>query len=153
MESQGGYQPNYMALGKWKSLQQRRDFIEDIPKLVPEFHHMRRGLWSSSDLTYYEMEEDLSFTIDKARYTVVTAYWMKGKRGDKFIRQWKKHCDEQEGEVIVELKNGEAPSGYYYNPDYFFITEWTSKVKYERFIKQLEKLDASSITNINEFRI
>ena len=147
----GGYQPSFMGFGKWENLKKRREFIREIVKHVPAFHDMRREIWSSFDLTYYELREELNFSVDKTKYTVATAYW--GKVCEPFIDQWKALCASHGGKLIIQLEEGESPSGYYYNPDYFLISEWPNSTTFEEFSKQVEKINSSCILNINEFRI
>ena len=152
---QGGHQVDLFAFGKWANLEKRLAFIDEVVRRVPAFHDMRRGLWSSLGLVYYEMQEDLKFTVDLEKYNVATAYWLKeeNKASEKFLRKWKKICVASGGKIVVQFEEGGSPLGYYYNPDQLFFTEWENSADYEKFIQVFEKLDSSCLNNINEFEL
>ena len=152
---QGGHQPSFMALGKWQDVRQRVQFIEEVVRRVPSFHDMRRGLWHTFYLTYYELNSDLKITIDPNKFNVASALWLNkaGRRGRQFIDAWINLCRSNGGKVVLQLDNGASPNGYYYNPDSFLITEWPGQMEYDKFAKKVMDMNNSMIENINEFQI
>lgn len=152
--SQGNYQPQSMILGYWDNLDLREKFLQYIDKNIPVFHQDRRDIWSRFDVTYYEMQKDLSFEVSKEKYNVVTAYWQKDKKGfQRFKKNWRDKVRRAGGTFTVELANGASPFGYYYNPDYLCITTWESKAAFEKFYKENLKMDHSAIKQVNQFKI
>ncbi|OJJ17739.1 hypothetical protein BKI52_28155 [marine bacterium AO1-C] len=151
---QGNYQPQSMIFGYWDSLDQREKFLEYIDENKPEFHQDRRDIWTRFDVTYYEMQQDVSFEVNKEKYNVVTAYWQKKKAGFKqFKKNWQEKVRQAGGTVVVTLTNGASPFGYYYNPDYLCITEWESKAAFEKFYQKNLQMDHSAVQQVNQFKI
>lgn len=151
---QGNFQPHVMVFGQWPNMKVRDEFLNTIEEKVPDFHEMRREIWGAFYLTYWEMTEDLEFSIDADDYHVVTAYWAKeGQRIEGFRQQWERQVARNKGGVVLSLTNGTSPFGYYYNPDYFSITKWESKEAFEAFQDRVSKLDHSSLAHVNQFHI
>lgn len=152
--TQGNYQPHSMILGYWDNLDLRDKFLQYIDKNNPKFHQDRRDIWSRFDVTYYEMQQDLSFEVDREKYNVVTSYWQKNKKGfQRFKKNWREKVLRAGGTFTLELANGESPLGYYYNPDYLCITTWKSKAAFEKFYQQNLKMDHKAIKQVNQFKI
>ena len=152
---QGGHQPSYMVLGKWQDVEKRVKFIDEVVQRVPSFHDMRRGLWHTFYLTYYELEKDIVISKDPSKFKVASALWLSktGRKGQRFVDEWINSCRSNGGKVVLQLDKGSSPSGYYYNPDSFMITEWTSREKYDGFVRAVNAMDEKMIQNINEFQI
>ena len=53
--TQGNYHPESMIFGYWDTLNGREKFLQDIQKTMPDFHEERRNIWSTFNLTYYEL--------------------------------------------------------------------------------------------------
>lgn len=152
--TQGNYLPSVMALGYWETLDGRKKFLEAVDSQMPDFHEMRRKIWSTFDLTYYEFSKDLTFSINKEKFNTVTAYWQKGEKGfEKFKKSWLKHVENAGGSTKIELTNGASPFGYHYNPDFLVITEWDNKEAFEKFHKQNLDMDHSAIEHVNQFSL
>jgi len=152
--TQGNYQPQSMILGYWDNLDLREKFLQYIDRNKPAFHQDRRDIWSRFDVTYYEIQKDVSFEVNKEKYNVVTAYWQKNKKGfHRFKKNWQEKVRQAGGNVIIAFTNGASPFGYYYNPDYLCITEWESKAAFEKFYKQNLQMDHSAIQQVNQFKI
>ncbi|WP_299894337.1 hypothetical protein [uncultured Aquimarina sp.] len=149
---QGNIQPTSFILGKWKDLKNREEFLSEIEGIVPDFHKQRRDLWSVFNLTYYEIPKDISFKIDKNKYTVATSYWKKDDiRFEKFINLWQQKTTSKGGTKILELTNGKSPLGYYHNPDLLVITQWNSKEEFDAFYKENLKMDHNGVLHVNQF--
>lgn len=152
--SQGNYHPESLIFGVWNSLRERKDFLTNIEDVMPEFHQSRRNIWSSFNMTFWEVEDDLSFTVNTAKFNVATAYWQNDKSGfQKFKKSWNDLAKKTGGREILALANGDSPFGYYYNPDYMVITEWDSKSDFEKFLKENLKMKHDAVKHVNQFII
>lgn len=152
--TQGNYHPTFMIIGTWPNLKDRIVGMEKIENEIEGFHELRRGIWSKFDMTYYEMEEALSFEVKPDRYNVATAYWKNGEDGfENYIKEWEQGVKLSKGELLVDLQEGKSPFGYHYQPDYLSITSWTSKEAFESFYNKNLKMDHRSIQHVNQFRI
>ncbi|MEM1123139.1 MAG: hypothetical protein AAGJ18_22040, partial [Bacteroidota bacterium] len=150
--TQGNHQPAIFALGKWASLAKREQFLVDIEEKVVDFHEQRRALWSTFDLTYFEMPADVSFQIDRNKVNVVTAYWQDEETDFKqFKKAFTKKAKKAGGTALVELTNGISPFGYYYQPDYLVITEWDNRAKFDAFHRENTKMDHEGVKHVNQF--
>ncbi|MEM9340148.1 MAG: hypothetical protein AAGA66_15545 [Bacteroidota bacterium] len=150
--TQGNFTPQSLILGRWASIQQRARFTEQIEQKVPDFHEMRRAIWSAFYLTYWEVPEDLSFAIDPEKVNVVTAYW-EGEAAlfSTFKEQWVANARKSGGTCLLELTGGSSPFGYHYNPDYLVVTAWESREAFETFKKHNLEMDHSGVKHVNQF--
>ncbi len=150
--TQGNYWPTVLALGTWKDIDGRTQFLERMTKEEPDFHTMRRKIWNSFYLTYWQVQEDQSFNIDPSKFNVVTAYWQKDERAfRKFKSAWRETFQESGGEYILELTDGSSPFGYHYDPDYLVITTWEDREAFERFTQENLELDHGGVEHVNQF--
>lgn len=150
---QGNYSPAHMVLGGWESLKAREDAMQILVTEVPDFHQIRRELWTTLFSTYFEIEEDVSFSIKQDKFYVVTAYKHKKKSTfKKFKLEWTNNINVSSGSIILELENGESPFiGHFYEPHHFTITEWTNRDSFELFLNKNKNMDHSSIKYVNQF--
>ncbi|WP_128755276.1 hypothetical protein [Aquimarina sediminis] len=152
--TQGNYHPQAMILGYWDNLQGRKEFLKKIEEVMPDFHQERRNIWSSFNLTYYELKEDLSFDINPEKFNIVTAYWKKDNSSiKKFKQEWVQNVKNTGGQIRLELMDGNSPFGYYHNPDYLVITEWKDKAAFNKFYTKNLEMNHSSIKHVNQFQI
>lgn len=152
--TQGNYHPEVMVFGVWTSLKQRKDFLVNIESEMPEFHQERRKIWSSFNLTYWEMKDDLSFTVNSEKFNVATLYWQKDEKSfNQFKAAWNNRAKKSGGKEILTLTNGDSPFGYHFDPDYLVITEWDSKAAFEKFHKESLKLNHDAVKHVNQFII
>ncbi|MEX0313855.1 MAG: hypothetical protein AB3N18_06740 [Allomuricauda sp.] len=151
---QGNLQPSGMIFGKWKNFEKREAFIEEINVRVPNFHQMRKDIWSIFNLIYYKVPEDTSFQLDSNKVIVATAYWKKNGRQSEFnafISNWKALAKQTGASVKLELTHGKSPFGYYYNPDYLAITQWDNREDFEAFLKRNLEMDTQNLKNVNQY--
>lgn len=149
--SRGNYHPQSMIFGYWNDLAGREHFLKTVDTKMPDFHQMRREIWSTFALTYWELKADLSFEIDPEKFNVVTAYWQKeGQSMDTFKLERQKKVQKAGGKTIVAFSEGTSPFGYYYAPDYLVITSWNSKQDFDKFYQQHLKMDHTAIQHINQ---
>ncbi|MEW7277989.1 hypothetical protein ABW636_05285 [Aquimarina sp. 2201CG1-2-11] len=150
--AQGNIHPSSFIFSKWSNLKNREEFIEEIEGVVPDFHLQRRNIWTLFNLTYYEMPSDISFTINKDKYNVVTAYWKKENSSFKnFMTLWLQKLKLTGGTTILQLTNGKSTMGYHYNPDILLITHWNSKKDFEAFRKENLKMNHKGVLHVNQF--
>lgn len=150
--TQGNLRPESLILGKWSNLKLREEFLTQIIKEVPDFDERRRKIWSYFGLRYYEIQEDLSLTIDRSKYHVATTYWLKSKdESEKTFKSWEKMIPKAGGKVLIQLEDGKSPFGYQYNPDLFVITVWESEAAFKDFLEQTQKEGLDNIQHVNEF--
>jgi len=62
----GNYRPEVLATGTWPSIAARVEALKKLETGMSDFHEMRRKVWPSFNMTYYEVKEDISFTTDPA---------------------------------------------------------------------------------------
>lgn len=152
--TQGNYWPEALILATWKVHEDRVKFITDIEQKYPEFHEMRRTIWPNFHLTYWKVEEDQDVVINSEKFYVATAYWGKeGRRFKSFASTWQKEVANQEGQVVLTMKEGTSPFGYHYNPDLFTITEWASREAFEQFHTKNIAMDHEGVLHVNQFVI
>lgn len=150
----GNYHPTVMAIGTWPSIQDRLAGLVALETQMKDFHEMRRKIWPSFFLTYYEMKTDVSFTITSEKYYVVTAFWAEKKgRFKQFLKQWETIQAEAGGTPLIVLTDGASPFGYDFNPDYFTITEWENEAAFRRSLPADSKQGYPGVHHLNQFPI
>jgi len=152
---QGNYHPEVLAFGKWPSEEDRIVALSALETEVEGFHQMRRAIWSTFNVVYFELQEDLKIEISPERYYVVTNLWKKGNAAafQSYLRSWESKVDDMKGSILINLKDGKAPFGYRFTPDYVSITAWESKAEFEKFLEISKKMDRESLQHINQFRV
>lgn len=140
--------------GKWGSLEKREGFLANIAKRVPDFHQQRRDLFPYFGLTYYPMLADLKFSVNTSKYNVATALWSNPLKKDvSFFKKWKSEVLKSGGKVVVTLKNGKSPLGYYYNADVLCIVEWQNEAAFNAFAEKHPMAFYEALHNVHQFVI
>lgn len=151
---QGNYHPEFLALAYWDDLDTRSSAMATIEQEVPDFHDRRKAIWTSFNITYFELQEDVSFEIEEHKYYVVSAYWEEDKGAFKqFQKNWLKGCKSAGGQTQLVLTNGESPYRYYHNPDFLAITAWDSQAAFEAFNEMNHKMGHKGALRVNEFHV
>lgn len=150
----GNYQPKVMAIGTWPGVAERTAGVVALETQMTDFHEMRRKVWPTFNLTYYEMQEDASFTIKTDKYYVVTSFWAE-KKGSfkKFLKQWEAAQAKAGGTPLLVLTDGTSPFGYNFEPDYFTITEWESEAAFRSSLPEDNKRGYPGVRHLNQFQI
>lgn len=150
----GNYQPEAMAIGTWPGIAERSAGLQALEGEMADFHEMRRKVWPTFHLTYYEMKEDVTFTVSTGNYYVVTAFWAEKKgRFRKFLKQWEARQAREGGKPLLVLTDGTSPFGYELNPDYFTITEWSSEAAFRNSLPEDNKTGYPGVSHLNQFQI
>lgn len=150
--TQGNYWPAVFILAKWTNYENRVKFTEDILQEYPQFHERRRTIWTTFNLTYWKVEKDQEIKIDPEKYYVATSYWSENNEEfELFKSTWSKDLGNQGGVILLELQEGESPYGYYYNPEFFTITEWESQEAFEKFYQRSLSMDHTGVKHVNQF--
>lgn len=150
--TQGNYWPAVFIIAKWEDYDKRIKFTEDILKEYPQFHERRRIIWPSFNLTYWKVKEDREINIDPDLFYIATSYWSDEQRAfASFKDDWAQTVKSQGGKIVLEFKDGTSPFGYYYNPEFFTITEWASKEDFEKFHEKNQAMDHTGVKHVNQF--
>ena len=150
--AQGNYWPKTFILATWQDYDKREKFTKDIVKEYPQFHKRRREIWPNFDLTYWKIEESRKVIFDSNKLYIATAYWSADKSSfETYQKQWAKQVTKQGGKIVLELRDGTSPFGYYYNPERFTITEWESREAFEAFKEKNIAMDHDGVKHVNQF--
>ena len=150
----GNYHPQFLAFGLWESFKARNYAMETIEQKVPDIYQRRKEIWSTFNMTSYELDQDINMELSENKTYVVTAYWLENSNQiEEFKNNFSKTVSSQNGKVILELMGGRSPVGYYYNPDYFTITEWDNSSEFQNFAKSSKGKAFKGIKNINQFKV
>jgi len=140
--------------GKWNSRKDREGFLATIADRVPDFHEQRRNLFPYFGLTYYEMQTDLTFSVDTSKYNLVTSFWNRpSDQNQSFFNTWKSNVESSGGSVILTLNEGTSPTGYYYNPAILCITTWENEAAFKTFSEKYPLSTYDSLENVHQFVI
>lgn len=150
----GNNYPTTFVFGKWNNLEKREGFLADIVDRVPDFHDQRRNTFIYFGLTYYEMPHDIKVTIDTDKINVATSFWQdENENFSEFISDWSEEIISSGGKIILELEEGKSPTGYYYNPDAFYIIQWENEAAFDEFAKANPISGYEVLKNVHQFRI
>ncbi len=150
----GTNKPDAFIFGKWASLEKREGFLNSITKRVPDFHQQRRDLFPYFGLTFYEMNQDLKFSIDVSKFNVATALWNSAsQQNSTFFEKWRAAVKKFGGTIRLTLENGTSPLGYYYNADVLCIVEWQNESAFQAFAKKHPLSFYQALRNVHQFVI
>lgn len=148
----GNFRPDFVAISKWGSLKTRRIGMEQLLKKIPELPVMRKDIWSTFNLTYFEMEKDVNFSISENKVYVVSVYWLKDtSEVNTFSNDINTQITKHGGKVLLEIGNGYSPYEYYYKPDFIHITEWDGEDTFNTYLQNGENMPLSKVIGINQF--
>lgn len=153
--TQGNLYPENIAVGAWPGdFSDRQKALTKLMAAVPDLHAQRMDIWSSFNMSLYEITESLNFTLFSDKYYVLTAYWQKDARafGD-FKREFVNHTEQMGGTIKLVLEDGRSPFGYEHNPDYLMVSEWQDKAAFDRFLKVNLAMDHAGVKQVNQFPV
>jgi len=150
----GNYHPDAIVIASWPSVEVRKTTLVELETTLLDFHDMRREIWSTFNIAYYEMAKDMSFTIDKSKYNVATAYWAEDNQSmDAYMSRWTQLIEATNGIVVVQLTGAGSVFGYVYKPDYLVVSSWDSKEAFEVFRAQSLKMDHIEVEHVQQFKL
>lgn len=151
----GNYFPQNFIFGKWSTGEKREGFLANISERVPDFHEQRRAIFSYFALTYFEVPEDLQFSVNSDKYNVTTSFWKNdsSKNFDSFYNEWKNHVIKSGGQFILKLQDGTSPTGYYYNPSVLTIVQWEDQSAFDTFAKEWPLSRYETLKDVHQFVI
>lgn len=147
----GNLQPQIFYVAHWDNLDKRLQFVKDVTTKIPDFHERRQDIWNMFYLTYWELKEDITLTIDTDKYHAVTLFWNKNKADISYQNQWETLAKKHNVKQIITLTNGQSPLGYYHAPDYFAYSEFENEAAFKAFQKEAEKLATDSLEHYQQF--
>lgn len=151
----GNHFPQSLIFGKWSTREKREGFLANISERVPDFHEQRRAIFTYFALTYFEVSEDLQFSINSDKYNLATSFWKKdsSENLDSFYNEWKNQVVKSGGKFILKLQDGTSPTGYYYNPDVLTIVQWDDQSAFDAFAKEWPLSRYEILKDVHQFVI
>lgn len=152
---QGNLYPGVVAFGTWPGDFSDRDAAyKRLLEEAPDLHSRRMDIWSSFNMTQYELSEDITLTMDKAKHYVLTAYWLDdtAKLGD-FQAALLDVVKGTTGTSKLVLTGGRSPFQYAYTPDLMVISEWDNVLDAARFTDASKELNARGVKHVNQFPV
>lgn len=152
--SQGNYTPDVLLFGGWGSESILNNAMDTLEAEFPDFHPLRREIWTVFYNTHYIVEVDQEITFIPGKFYSATSYWNKEGKDFKGLKEYHKQLLEKfKGNLILELENGFSPYGYYYNPNYFFIHELPDRESFEKFKNAMKIQERANLKQIQQFVI
>lgn len=152
MPTLGNYHPDVVAFGTWPGISARVAAVEKLESGMSDFHEMRRKIWPTFNLTYYEVKEDVTITFDPEKYYVATMFWAEKKgKFNRFLKEWETAQLQQGGRPLLRLTEGASPFGYDYNPTYLTFTEWDSEEDFRAAVKTGHGTTYSGVKHLHQF--
>ncbi|MEX0300042.1 MAG: hypothetical protein AB3N28_13300 [Kordiimonas sp.] len=151
----GNIYPDVVAFGTWPGdFEDRASHLKTLMKQVPDLHSRRMDLWSSFNMSWYELTEDITLTIDSEKYYVLSAYWQENEAAFKrFVKAYKSAAASAGGEVVLELTDGQSPFSYMHKPELVLISEWESEQVFKEFHARNAELNHKALKHATEFPI
>lgn len=152
---QGNLYPSVVAFGTWPGDFSDRDaYYQQLLAEAPDLHSRRMDIWSSFNMTQYEVSEDISLTMDKAKHYVLTAYWLQDtSKLDDFQSDLMDIIKSTSGTSKLALTGGRSPFQYAYTPDLMVISEWDNVLDAAKFTNASKDLNARGVKHVNQFPV
>lgn len=151
----GNIYPDVVAFGSWPGdFEDRANHLKTLMKQVPDLHSRRMDLWSSFNMSWYEVKKDITLTVDSEKYYVLSAYWQESEASFKrFVKAQKRAAASAGGEIVLDLTDGQSPFSYMHKPDLVLISEWDSEQAFRAFQVKNTELDHKALKHATEFPI
>jgi len=153
--SQGNLYPNVVAFGSWPGdFADRDEAYRNLLLEEPDLQGRRMDIWSSFNMTQYEVREDIILTMDKAKHYVWTAYWLKDA-GDlrAFQKAFMDTLEATSGRSKMVLAGGRSPFGYEFEPHLVVVAEWDSILDAAKFTDASKALNARGVRHVTQFPV
>ncbi|MEL7145504.1 MAG: hypothetical protein AAFO69_03980 [Bacteroidota bacterium] len=147
----GNYHPGAIIPGMWNTFSSRESFLEQVLPVIPDFYQMRREIWSTFNVVYFDLQEDISFSVEGDKHYTITAIWLNDSATlNASVDKWQKQLKTSKGKDILLLSGGKSPAGYMYAPDVFILTEWDNE---DAVSMQTSAMDAKAMRHIQQWKI
>ena len=114
----------------------------------------RMDIWSSFNMTQYELNEDVVLTMDKAKHYMLTAYWLEDASTlDAFEASFIEALQATSGTSKMLLTGGRSPFGYAFTPDLVVISEWDNILDQAKFVDASKRLNTLGVSHVNQFPV
>lgn len=151
----GNIYPDVVAFGSWPGgFKERAAHLKKLMKQVPDLHSRRMDLWPLFNMTWYEMKEDVTLTLDSEKYYVLTAYWQENKSAFQGFEGMHKSALAKAGaKVVLELTDGQSPYSYMHNPELMLISEWENEAAFKAFHAKNSATNRRAVKHVIEFPV
>lgn len=152
---QGNFSPDVVAFGTWPGdFSDRDDAYRQLLAELPDLQSRRMNIWSNFNMTQYEIEVDISLTMDKAKHYLLTAYWLENEDElEAFQAAFMATLSDTSGTGKMVLTSGRSPFGYAFTPDLMVISEWDNVLDVEKFTDASKALNARGVRHVNQFPV
>lgn len=153
--AQGNFMPDVVAFGTWPGDFSDRDAAYGrLLEEAPDLHSRRMDIWSSFNMTQYELGEDISLTMGKAKHYVLTAYWLEDAGNlDAFQAMLMETLSATSGTAKMVLTGGRSPFGYAFTPDLVVFSEWDNVLDAAKFTGASKALNSHGVVHVNQFPV
>lgn len=152
---QGNFSPDVVAFGTWPGdFTDRDSAYQQLLAELPDLQSRRMDIWSSFNMTQYEIGTDINLTMDKAKHYVLTAYWLEdAEELVSFQKTFLETLSTTSGTSVMLLTGGRSPFGYAFTPDLVVIGEWDNLLDAARFTDMSKALNAFGVHHVNQFPV
>ncbi len=153
--SQGNLYPDVVAFGTWPGgFADRDSAYRRLLTELPDLQSRRMDIWSSFNMTQYELNEDVVLTMDKAKHYMLTAYWLEDASTlDAFEASFIEALQATSGTSKMLLTGGRSPFGYAFTPDLVVISEWDNILDQAKFVDASKRLNTLGVSHVNQFPV
>ncbi|MBO6504889.1 MAG: hypothetical protein JJ850_05810 [Kordiimonadaceae bacterium] len=152
---QGNFAPDVVVFGTWPGDFEDRDRVyQQLLAEHPDLQSRRMDIWSSFNMTQYEVSKDITLSMDKAKHYVLTAYWLEDASDlSAFQKRFMETLSATSGTSKMLLTAGRSPFGYAFTPDLMVISEWDNVLDAARFTDASKELNAHGVAHVNQFPV
>ncbi len=151
----GNMYPDVIAFGSWPGdFEDRANHLKTLMKQVPDLHSRRMDLWSLFNMSWYEVKEDITLTVDSEKYYVLSAYWQENETAFERFQEMHKQATLSAGaKIVLELTDGQSPFSYMHKPELVWISEWDSEEAFKALHAKNSGLNLKAVKHVTEFPI
>lgn len=153
--AQGNLYPDVVAFGSWPGdFADRDEAYRNLLLEAPDLQGRRMDIWSSFNMTQYEVREDIVLTMDKAKHYVWTAYWFDDAADqDAFEAAFMDTLKATSGRSKMLLTGGRSPFGYEFEPHLVVVAEWDNILDAAKFTDASKALNTRGVRHVTQFPV
>jgi hypothetical protein len=150
---QSNFHPETITFASWPgSFEDREAGIAKLLEQVPDLYSKRLNVWSSFYLSYYEIEEDISFDVYHDKIQILSAFWRQdSEKFTDFQADYFQKVNRYGGDIKFNLSGAKSPFGFDYTPDFTTLIEWDSQEDFDAFRKATEAFDENALKQVHQF--